>query len=33
LSPTGSVLSHASLTDSSNGLEDRVDEKVEAEPK
>jgi Amt family ammonium transporter len=30
LSPTGSVVSHASLSDSSNGL---VDEKVEAEPK
>src|SRR5271168_1976685 len=33
LSPTGSVLSQASLSDSSNGLEERVDEKVEAEPK
>jgi len=33
LSPTGSVLSHASLSDSSNGLEDRVADKVEAEPK
>jgi len=34
LSPTGSsVLAHASLSDSSNGLQDRADEKVEAEPK
>jgi Amt family ammonium transporter len=30
---TGSVLPHASLPESSNGLEERVDDKVEVEQK
>ena len=33
LSPTGSVASHGSLVNSSYGLEERLDDKVEAEPK